>query len=344
MARRAFILGGTGQIGRAATLELLAAGWQVALTHRGTPTMPRELFPDGAEIVVLDRNDPSALAAALGAGADLLVDTCAFGAADARQLTAVQGGVGHLVVISSSSVYRDANGRTLDEAPQTGFPELPDPIPETQPTVDPGPATYSTRKVAMERHLLDCGTTSPMTILRPGAIYGLGSRSPREWWFVKRILDRRPAIPLAYLGLSRFHTTAAVNIAALIRTAAERSGSRVLNIADPIALSVAEIAACMAQHFAYGGRFVPLDDPSYPPPVGRTPWSVPGPFVLDGRAAADLGYVPAVTYAGAVKPVCDWLAATAGSGDWKARFPRLANHPRDLFDYAVEDKFLSRQC
>jgi len=38
-------------------------------------------------------------------------------------LIEVQGNVGTFVVISSSSVYRDALGKTLDESPQNGFPE-----------------------------------------------------------------------------------------------------------------------------------------------------------------------------------------------------------------------------
>jgi hypothetical protein len=63
--------------------------------------------------------------------------------------------------------------------------------------------------------------------------------------------------------------------------------------------------------------------------------------VLDCRAALDLGYSPATTYADAVKLVCDWLVATVGDGDWKERFPDLARYPRDLFDYAVEDEFFS---
>jgi len=45
----------------------------------------------------------------------------------------VQNSVGALVIVSSSSVYRDDAGRTLDEAAQNGFPELPDPIAETLP-------------------------------------------------------------------------------------------------------------------------------------------------------------------------------------------------------------------
>jgi nucleoside-diphosphate-sugar epimerase len=338
MGRRAFIVGGTGQIGRATALDLLSAGWEVTVSHRGSNPVPGALLERGAKISVLDRNTPGALATTLGSGADLLIDAMAFDAADARQLVGVEHGVGHFVVISSSSVYRDELDRTLDEAPSNGFPELPDPIPETQPTVDPGPSTYSTRKVALERRLLDEGTV-PVTILRPGAIYGVGSSSPREWWFVKRMLDSRSTIPLAYRGSSRFHTTAARNIAALISVIAEKPGRRVLNIADPSAPSVGDIGACIARHLGYQGRIVGVNDPSYPPPVGRTPWSVPRPFVLNCQAALNLGYAPTVTYAEAVGPVCDWLAATAADGDWKGRFPRLAAQPRDHFDYAAEDKF-----
>ena len=32
---------------------------------------------------------------------------------------------------------------------------------------------------------------------------------PREWWFIKRALDGREAIPVAYAGKSVFHTSSA---------------------------------------------------------------------------------------------------------------------------------------
>lgn len=342
MPRRAFILGGTGQIGRAVAGDLLAAGWNVTVSHRGAHPPPEQLVERGARIAVLDRDNPGSLSRALGTGADALIDTTAYDLGHARQLITVQGSIGSFVVISSSSVYRDNLGRTLDEASQNGFPEFPDPIAETQPTVDPGPTTYSTRKIALERHLLD-ESAAPVTILRPCAIHGLESRLPREWWFVKRILDHRRAIPLAYRGTSRFHTSSVANIAALTRVAVETPGHRVLNIADPSAPSVADIAAFIAQHLDYDGRIVEVDEQIYPPSVGRTPWSVPRPFVLDCQAALELGYSPATTYADAAKLVCDWLVATAGDGDWKERFPVLARYPRDLFDYAVEDEFFGAQ-
>jgi nucleoside-diphosphate-sugar epimerase len=338
MPRHAFIVGGTGQIGRAVTGDLLEHGWRVTVSHRGNRPMPTDLIERGAKVVILDREKPGELGRALTSDADALIDTIAFQPDHARQLIEVQDKVGTFVVISSSSVYRDALGRTLDEAPQNGFPELPVPISETQPTVDPGPTTYSTRKIALERTLFDEAAT-PVTVLRPGPIHGPGSRAPREWWFVKRILDGRKVIPLAYRGTSRFHTTSAANIAALTRVVIEAPASRVLNIADPSAPSVAEIAATIAQHMGYEGQIVEMPGDDYPATVGRTPYSVPRPFILDVRAAGKLGYAPAATYADAVKLTCNWLVETASDGDWLERFPWF-RPPPDLFDYREEDRLL----
>jgi nucleoside-diphosphate-sugar epimerase len=338
MSRHAFIVGGTGQIGRAVTADLLEHGWRVTVSHRGNRPLPNDLIGRGAEIVILDHEKPGDLARALESGADALIDTIAFHPDHARQLIELQDKVGTFVVISSSSVYRDAFGRTLDEAPQNGFPDLPVPIPETQPTVDPGPATYSTRKIALERTLFDEAAT-PVTVLRPGPIHGPGSRIPREWWFVKRILDGRKVIPLAYRGTSRFHTTSVANIAALTRADIEAPANQVLNIADPSPPSVAEIATSIAQHMGYEGEIVEVPGEDYPATLGRNPYSVPRPFILDARAAGEAGYSPATTYADAVKLTCNWLGETASDGDWLERFPWF-RPPPDAFDYGEEDRLL----
>jgi nucleoside-diphosphate-sugar epimerase len=336
MSRHAFIVGGTGQIGRAVTGDLLEHGWRVTVSHRGNRPLPNDLIERGAKIVILDRERPGDLARALEFGADALIDTIAFHPDHARQLIELQDKVGTFVVISSSSVYRDTLGRTLDEAPQNGFPDLPVPIPETQPTVDPGPATYSTRKIALERTLFDEAAT-PVTILRPGPIHGPGSRIPREWWFVKRILDGRKVIPLPRRA-SRFHTTSVANIAALMRVIIEAPANRVLNIADPSPPSVAEITASITQHIGYKGQIVEVSGEDYPAAL-RAPYSVPRPFILDVRAAGELGYSPATTYADAVKLTCNWLVETASDGDWRERFPCF-RPPPDPFDYGEEDRLL----
>jgi len=336
MSRHAFIVGGTGQIGRAVTSDLLEHGWRVTVSHRGNRPLPNDLVERGANIVILDRDKPGELARALESGADALLDTIAFRPEHAHQLIELQDNVGTFVVISSSSVYCDALGRTLDEAAQNGFPELPVPIPETQPTVDPGPATYSTRKIALEHTLFDDATT-PVTVLRPGPIHGPGSRLPREWWFVKRILDGRKVIPLPR-GRSRFHTTSVGNIAALTRVVIEAPANRVLNIADPSPPSVAEIAASITRHLGYKGQIVEVPGKVFPPDL-EAPYSVERPFILDVRAAGELGYSPTTTYADAVKLTCNWLVETASDGDWQERFPYFRS-ASDPFDYAEEDRLL----
>jgi nucleoside-diphosphate-sugar epimerase len=336
----AFILGGNGQIGLATASRMLEAGWSVTLAHRARRGVSLDPMPGGADVVSVDREERGALARALGSGADVLIDVVAYGPEHARQLLAVQGAVGALVVVSSASVYRDEKGRTLDEAVDAGFPELPVPISERQPTVEPGPENYSTRKIELECTLLDEAVV-PVTVLRPAAISGVGSTHAREWWFVKRVLDRRPVIPIAYRGQSVFHTTSAANIGVLILRAATLSGKRVLNIADPAALPVSDIATCILTRLDYSGRLVKLpDEANYPPRLGWTPWSVQRPFVLDTAAAIALGYRPAATYPETAAHVCEWLVGATAARDWRELFPTLATYPQDLFDYQREDAAL----
>jgi NAD(P)-dependent dehydrogenase (short-subunit alcohol dehydrogenase family) len=65
----AFIVGGTGQIGRATAACLIGCGWTVTLAHRGLSPPPSALIERGARMVRLDRDEPGALGRALGAGA-----------------------------------------------------------------------------------------------------------------------------------------------------------------------------------------------------------------------------------------------------------------------------------
>lgn len=343
MAKRAFIIGGSGQIGRAIGARLLQDGWEVTLSSRGARENPTDLIALGARTVVLDRNQPGELARSLKDGADAVIDTVAYDEGHADQLLQVESSVGQFVVISSASVYRDEAGRTLDEARDNGFPDLPDPMTEQQATVEPGPKTYSTRKVAMERRFLDHGQR-PVTVLRPCAIHGRYSHHPREWWFVKRMLDGRRTIPLLFGGQSRFHTTAAANIAEVTAVALRHPQTRVLNIADPTAPTVREIGSVIADAMQWDGQFVPLDigAPSPGSPVGWTPWSVPAPFTVSTDAAQRLGYTPATDYAQAAPRICEWLRGQKTDG-WQERFPVLAAYQRPLFDYEAEDAFLRGQ-
>ncbi|MGW1051932.1 NAD-dependent epimerase/dehydratase family protein [Streptomyces sp. NPDC002521] len=339
--KRALVIGASGQIGRPAVDALARDGWAVTAASRSGGR--DEAWDEGVRTVRLDRSDDAALAALVGDGCDLLVDMVAYDAVHARQLTSLAGRIGSAVVISSVAVYDDGAGRNFDTmGTPDGFPTYPVPIPETHPTVAPGEASYSTRKVALERELHAAAGTLPVTVLRPGAVHGPYSPLPRELYFVKRNLDGRRRRVLSYRGESRFHTASARNIAELVRLAAAHPGTRVLNACDGEAPTVAGIGAAVD---AVMGVETETTFLAAPPEgsVGQSPWSTPLPVVADMSAAErELGYRPVVSYAESLPETVAWLTDGLRAGrDWRECFPLLARVYPDLFDYAAEDAWFT---
>jgi nucleoside-diphosphate-sugar epimerase len=331
--QRAFILGGTGQIGHAVAARLLAEGWHVTLASRSR-ALAATRHENLAQVHV-DRRTKGAIARALGDGADLLLDCIAFDSIDAGQLIDVQSHVGKICAISSASVYRDDAGRTLDEAFLNGFPDMPVPITEAQPTVEPGDATYSTRKVAMERTLLDqCRV--PVAILRPCAIYGPKSSHAREWYFVKRLLDGRKEIPVAFEGKSQFQTSSVEGVASAVLAFGSKPTATIMNVADPVAPSVTEIGHAIMRAMGISAQIIGLVDQGYPPKAGVTPWSIPKPFIV----APSADYNEAGRYETLIVPAVRWLIDATRDRPWKEVLPALAAYPFDLFDYEADDKSL----
>jgi nucleoside-diphosphate-sugar epimerase len=301
---RALVLGGTGQVGLATAKRLLAAGWDVGVTGRNPPRVGL----GRARFVRSDRSDADGLRAAVGDGADLLVDNVCYTAAQARLLLPLLGSVGSTVMLSSKAVYVDADG---NHSNSDARPRFDGPIRETQPTMAPGDMPYDSRegyganKVAAERVFLDSG--HPVTVIRPSKVHGAGTARPREWMFVKRALDRRTEVFLARRGEGTDHPTAAANIAALIELAAFKPGARVLNCADPDAPNALEISRTVARLLGHEREEILLDGPPEGN-LGRHAWDPPHPIVLDMTAAAELGYEPAGDYAATVADEVAWLA------------------------------------
>lgn len=336
---RALILGGTGMIGRAIGGRLLASGWRVDLAGRDPARMPVGLARAGSAFVPADRHDDAQLRAALGGGADLIVDCVCYTAADATRLLPLLADAGSAIMISTKAVYADDQGRhgNSDEPPH-----FHGPVSESQTTVPASDVDYQTRagyganKVAAEHVLL--GSGHPVTVLRPSKVHGPANRRPREWMFVKRVLDQRPVLLLAHQGRGVDHTSAAANIAALAQTVAARPGRRILNAADPGAPSGLEISRAIAAHLGHHWDEVLLDDDA-DPALGAYPWDAKYPIVLDMTAAADLGYVPVGDYAATVTESVDWLVGAARGGEGADLLPA----PDDpffapLLDYAAEDR------
>jgi nucleoside-diphosphate-sugar epimerase len=334
---RAVIIGGTGLIGRAAARRLLAAGWDVTAVGRNRANLPDDVAAAGGRFVAANRDDANALAAALGTGADLLVDCLCFTATHARGLLPLLADVGSAVMISTKAVYVDAAGNHVNSpAP----PEFDGPVHESQPTMAPredieyrSADGYGANKVAAERVLLDSG--HPVTVLRPSRVHGDGTSKPDEWVFVKRVLDRREVVFLARGGRGVDQTSAAANIAALIETVADVPGTRILNSADPDAPSALEISRTVAAHLGHRWREVLLDEHA-PADLGLHPWHRIPPIRLDMSAARHLGYRPAGDYATTVATELDWLTSAT-------RLPPGFDHDyfAPMLDYAAEDAYLA---
>lgn len=353
MSPRALIVGGTGVIGQAAARRLLSAGWSVDITGRNPARMPTDIAASGGRFITADRSDVNQLAAAVGNGADLVVDCICYTAKDATRLLPLLNDVGSTAMISSKAVYVDGAGNHVNsDIP----PHFDGPIRETQPTVAPGnmeyssPEGYGANKVAAEHVLLD--SSHPVSVIRPSKVHGVGASNPREWVFIKRILDQRPAVFLARGGVSVNHTTAAANIAALIETVAAVPGQRILNSADPDAPSALQIARTIARHLDYEWAEVLLDD-NAPESLGRHPWDAVHPIMLDMTAAGELGYRPVGDYAATVGAEIDWLVAAARD---EARRPDDAlralqpgyghfdyDNFNEMFNYELEDGYLAAE-
>nr|WP_248313548.1 reductase [Bosea sp. F3-2] len=287
--------------------------------------------PDGCWHIEADARDADGLHAIVGTDTDLLLSCVAFDALDAGCLVHAGRSAGRIVAISSASVYCDNQARTLDEAARGGFPSFSVPLTEQSPTIPPGPETYSTRKRAMEALLLG-KSACPVTILRPCAIHGPESKHAREWWFVKRLLDGRAVIPLAYEGRSRFQTTSVAAIADAVVKAVAGDLPEIANVSDADSPSVVEIGRAIMAIMGVKAELVGLsDDPDFPPSHGLTPWSVSQPMIVRGAATS------ATRYAEAAAPAVHWLVECVTSANWTQILPQLAAYKNAHFDYEKED-------
>jgi nucleoside-diphosphate-sugar epimerase len=339
---RAFIIGGTGVVGRAVAMRMLADGWEVDVVGRDTSNVPDTLLASGARFHAVQRHDESGLAAALGDGVDLLVDCVCYTAADAELLVPLAGRATSSVMISSKAVYVDRSGHHVNSAVA---PQFDSPIDEAQQTMAPGhgdymsASGYGSNKVAAENVLLESG--HPITVVRASKVHGPGGARPREWVFVKRILDRRPVVFLARGGAGVDHTTAAANLAALVAVVAERPGARILNSADPDSPSGLEISRAIANVMDHEWSEVLLGEDA-PEGLGAHPWDTVPAIVLDTSAALELGYRPVGDYATTVAESVEWLAARATPGDHGVELAGSdAEFFGEMFRYDAEDEYLA---
>jgi nucleoside-diphosphate-sugar epimerase len=342
---RVLVIGGVGFIGLAATHELLAAGHEVAVYHRGR-TEPDELKEArGVAHIHADRDDLEAMRPQIAAFApEVAVHMLALTETQAQAFTRTLRGIARrAVVISSQDVYR-AYGRLIGVEP--GPPDVT-PLTEDAPlrerlypyraeapraADDPQRWMDDYDKILVERVALS-EPALPCAVIRPPAVYGPHDRQRRFRQWLKRMDDGRPAILLDTAEAQWRWTYGYVeDMAHAIVLAAldPRSAGRIYNVGERDALSLEERVRAVAQAAGWSGR-VALAPPGALPERLRAGVVTEQDLVSDsGRIRAELGYAEptplAETYARAIA--------------WERANPPEADDPAD-YDYEEEDRLLA---
>jgi nucleoside-diphosphate-sugar epimerase len=283
---RIAVLGGTVFIGRATVADLVAAGHDVLVVHRGQHE-PTDLAP--AQHAHIDRHDVGALGKALDAfEPDAVIDCLAMTARDADEaLIAIPGSM-RLVVLSSMDVYR------AFAALHAGVETDPLPIEETSPVRPerypyrgkmPGADDYE--KLDVEDRYLWRGAT----ILRLPMVFGEHDGQRREEPILRRLRAGRTRIPIG-TGTWLWTRGYVGDIARGIRLAVETDAAtgEVFNLGER---RTATIRTWLEQIVAAAGipaELVRVPDDAIPPDLGITEAIRQHLLVDSSKAEAMLGW------------------------------------------------------
>ena len=336
---RAAVIGGTGFLGPEVVRQLVAAGWAVAIFHRGTHEAD---LPPSVLHLHGDRGELASFAGAFRSFApDVVVDMRGMTEEHARQLVGTFAGIAkRSVVVSSADVYR-AYGRLNGTEPGP-----PDPVPlrEDAPLrerlfADRNARPHDRTTDSLERYdklLVERCVSSepdlPATILRLGMVHG--PRSYRHYPFVKRMVDGRPGIVLAEEWAGWRGTLAySENVAAAIVLAASRPEAHgVYNLGDPAPTAIADLVASIARAAGWNGRVLRVPADQLPESM-RPGAALAQELILDSRRIREeLGFREPVSPESGVRRAVEWML----------RHPPTSDDPmgRLELDYHAEDGIL----
>lgn len=233
------ILGGTGWLsGRIARRMLLNGATVMCLARGGRPS------PDGASLVIADRDDAEAYTTVSGRDWDHVIDISSRAAHVTAAVGALGDRAGRWTYVSSMSVYSDDVTTGGDESSPVHAP------------AEPGDEyDYGAEKVAAENVVRTLGDRA--LIVRPGLIVGEGDPSDRfGYWAAAflRAVDGPVLIPN-----TEGRGVQVIDVDDLTEFIATTSASGVVNaIGDRHPLS--EVVARIQRSTGHGGETVVADD------------------------------------------------------------------------------------
>jgi nucleoside-diphosphate-sugar epimerase len=325
---RVLVLGGTRFVGPHVVRELVDAGAEVTVVHRGRTEadLPDRVRHVHAGFGELDRLLPGLRAA----GPEVVVDMVPWIAKSGSQGVLHFHGVARRgLVVTSADVYR-AFGRLWRSEP--GPPDEW-PLNEESP-LRARPAPDGARGVDFDNveteDAVCCDPDYPVTVLRLPATYGPGDEQHRIYGYIRRMDDERPAIvldeALAGWRWSRGYVED-VGHAIAIAVLEEAAAGRVYNVSQANAYSEAEWIARIASVHGWEGEILAVPGARLPEAL-RFDLDVAQQYVVDSaRIRRELGYGERVSEDEGLRRTIEWERA----------------HPPEGYsvDYAAEDRVLA---
>ncbi len=335
----ALVIGGSRFVGPALVRQLQGAGYRVSVLNRGSRN---DSLPSGVATIVCDRKDHTALRQVLaGRAFEAVFDVVAYVPQDTLGLLAAldRSRLRHYVHISTCSVYLPADVWPLKEHFARGLR---------------GPGNdYGDNKFLIEEILFGAYRDDglPVTIIRPGYIYGPRNSVYREAFYFDRLVAGRPLlVPGDGTTITQFgyvDDLAALLVAVLGN---ERAIGEAYNFAGEYAVTLDRYMVAAAE--AVGGDFgrdagaetwgqagKPCIVHFDPQQVGLGPGDVRMVFPYKWRehtlrdtekARVQLGYREASGLAAGLRQAYEWYA---GGGRAESRF---------AVDFRLEDEILAR--
>lgn len=311
---RVLIIGGTRRCGPYLVEELLDRGHEVICYHRG---QSKVAFSARAKQVLGDRKDRDVFKKQMSElNVDAVIDMIAVSGADVDAVAqAFRKKIRRYICISSYDVYE------AYEAAWNHRPSLqPAPIPENAPKKKQLHFYESDyEKILVEEKIREAQSNGyfSTTILRWPAIYGPRDPTPRDWYYVRQVLDGRRQIAVPDGGAALFSRGYMQNMAHSIVLALEntRAEGEVYNACDESTYSVRQIVRMIGEIMDHEWEIVsvpralmPRAERTQGRPFSCDPFDIEPHLLLDiSKIKADLGYKDIVPTRKALEATVAWL-------------------------------------
>jgi nucleoside-diphosphate-sugar epimerase len=331
------VIGGTGFIGSHVIKNLVDAGHDVTVFHRGETNC---VLPSGVTELHGDRKDlPSFADTFRRLALRVVLDMIPYAEKEALDVIRTFRGIAERVVaVSSMDVYQ-AYGLFRHDGSVTpaslpfdeDAPLRSNLFPYREIAKGEDDMLYHYEKILVERAIMN-DTNLAGTIVRLAKVYGAGGRQHLLFEYVKRMDDGRPAILLEE-GKARWRWTrvyakdAAAGIA--LAVADDRAANRIYNIGEAEALTEAQWVQSIGEAAGWKGKVVSVPRELLPKHLVE-PYDWSHSLVANTtRVRRELGYEEQYQRHEALQESVDWE---------RAHVPAEADSAR--LDYQAEDEVL----